>query len=216
MELATIEMNKGKAREAFLDYRRAVLEGGGAEDEQIMRGYRELAKGRRLINLRETLRAGGTTEISVPPRWRPGGPPRPVRVPALAVARADATYCWTFGVGSTGSVELRGKRELHIRNRRDRLILPVGTFDDGPELYPEWIPRLHAMVPVIPPALRPARRLGLYHLLWEAEWRVDTSPPPGDPALLKHVGGDLYAVLAIWDLTPLEQAVLAGRTPTEV
>lgn len=32
-----------------------------------------------------------------------------------------------------------------------------------------------------------------------------------DPALLKHIGGDLYAVLATWDLTELERSVLGGR-----
>jgi hypothetical protein len=34
--------------------------------------------------------------------------------------------------------------------------------------------------------------------------------PPTDPALLKHIAGDLYAVLAVWDLTELERAVIAG------
>jgi hypothetical protein len=29
--------------------------------------------------------------------------------------------------------------------------------------------------------------------------------------LLKHITGPLYAVLATWDLTPLEQAVLGQR-----
>lgn len=42
----------------------------------------------------------------------------------------------------------------------------------------------------------------------EAQWRP---VPPVDPFLLKHLGGTLYVVLAQWDLTPLEQAVLAGR-----
>src|SRR5438046_3023240 len=35
--------------------------------------------------------------------------------------------------------------------------------------------------------------------------------PPEDPALLKHIGGDLYAVVAVWNLTELERAVLSGR-----
>lgn len=34
---------------------------------------------------------------------------------------------------------------------------------------------------------------------------------PVDPALLKHIGGDLYAVVATWDLTDLERAVLDGH-----
>ena len=45
------------------------------------------------------------------------------------------------------------------------------------------------------------------HLLWEPRWERRPRPP-GDPALLKHLAGPLYAVLATWDLTPVEQAVL--------
>jgi len=33
--------------------------------------------------------------------------------------------------------------------------------------------------------------------------------PPRDPALIRHIRGDLWAVLAVWDLTELERAVLA-------
>lgn len=74
---------------------------------------------------------------------------------------------------------------------------------------------LRAMVPNVPPALRPKFSLSGYLTLFEVEeWK--TAPrPPGDPALLKHIGGDLYAILAVWDLTPLEQAVLHGRVPRD-
>lgn len=70
---------------------------------------------------------------------------------------------------------------------------------------------LAAIVPTIPPRLRPPHNLSGYHILWEAEWGQEDVLPPGDPALLRHLGGDLYAVLAVWDLTPLERSVLAGR-----
>ncbi len=63
------------------------------------------------------------------------------------------------------------------------------------------------MVPLIPPALRPSTDFRNFHILWEAEWQ---RVAPKDPALLKHVGGHLYAVLATWDLTELERAVLGG------
>ena len=63
-----------------------------------------------------------------------------------------------------------------------------------------------ARVPMIPPRLRADRALANYHILWEAEW----INPPRDPLLLRHLGKFFYAVLATWDLTPLEQAVLAG------
>ncbi|WP_417382176.1 hypothetical protein [Gimesia sp.] len=43
-----------------------------------------------------------------------------------------------------------------------------------------------------------------YALPWETEWETISV----DPMLLKHLGKSLYVVLAHWDLTPLEQAVL--------
>jgi hypothetical protein len=35
--------------------------------------------------------------------------------------------------------------------------------------------------------------------------------PDRDPYLLRHVGGALYAVLAAWDLTDLERAIMSAR-----
>jgi hypothetical protein len=207
MELATIEMERPKARQAFLDYRRAVRERHNAEDEAIMRGYRALAAGKQLIRLDETLVAGGTTEILAPVRR---GEKQNVTVPCLAVARATATNVWTWGVDENGACEMRSKRELADSNRRDRIRLRAGTFPTGtrdPEAW--WRPRLRAIVPNVPPALRPAHSLDGYHVLFEAEWAVDPLPPV-DPALLKHLAGDLWVVVATWDLTPLERAVLAG------
>jgi hypothetical protein len=74
------------------------------------------------------------------------------------------------------------------------------------------------MVPVVPPKHRPARGMGDRLVLWEVEnwtWR-STPRPPGDPALLRPIGGDLYAVEAVWDLTELEQLVLSQRRLPEV
>lgn len=64
------------------------------------------------------------------------------------------------------------------------------------------------MVPSVPVWLRPEGHLSEYHILWEAEWEV---APPVDPILLKYVSGPMYAVIAQWDLTPVERAVLEGR-----
>src|SRR5205085_1660042 len=62
------------------------------------------------------------------------------------------------------------------------------------------------LVPIVPPRLRPRFTLANYFVLWEVEqW---TPIPPRDPMLLKHLGGWLYAVLAVWDLTDLERVVL--------
>lgn len=214
MNLPTIEMEKGKAQEAFDQYRAAVKERHDAEDEQIMRAYRELAKGTALLRLTEALVAGGTTIRHIN-RWREGRRQRsPITLPRLAICRAHQDYAWTQGIGSDGSLTIIGKREVSPGNRRDRIVLPKDSFPGIETDKAGWdsdVGRFNAMVPKVPPALRPPHSLANYHVLWEADWRVAPGPPPGDPALLKHIGGDLYAVLATWDLTEVERAVLAGR-----
>lgn len=222
MDLATIEMDKGKAREAFLAYRREVWARHDAEDEAIMRGYRALSRGHQLIRLSEALGAGGVTTISVPTSRYDRETRRQVRgyvdqvVPVLAVSRADTRHVWTYGVLADGRVRMQSQREPHHSNKRDIYDFGPGTFepDDTREESRQWsLPRIRAIVPIVPPPLRPRDKLGNYHVLFEAEWGLDPAPPV-DPALLKHVGGDLYAVVAVWDLSPVERAVLALR-PSE-
>lgn len=196
MELAPIEMPRQEARQAFLEYRRAVRERHNAEDEMIMRGYRALSQGKQVINLLDVMKGAGADD-----KGRP----------KLAVARADLKRVglqrWPGG-GFTFDMpeKLQQSRSAH------RVSFPTGTLPRETLIGRRWdgstgtLTRLdaEAIVPSIPPQLRPATALSNYHILWEAEWRA----VPADPALLKHVGGWLYAVLAVWDLTPLEQAVL--------
>ena len=188
MELATIEMPKAEARKAFLEYRRAVRERHNAEDEMIMRGYRALSQGHQVINLLDVMKAGGEDDL---------GRPR------LAIARADekrvVMHRWADGRFQMGP-DVRGS----VRSPSRLFNFPVDTMPR--EINPrtrQW--QYAAIVPSVPPQYRPKADLSNYHILWEAEW---TRAAPRDPALLKHAGGWIYVVLAVWDLTPLEQAVL--------
>ncbi len=64
-------------------------------------------------------------------------------------------------------------------------------------------------MPIVPINLRPKRGLANYHILWEAEWH---NVVPVDPLLLRRLGkGDLWLVVAAWDLTEVEQAALTAR-----
>lgn len=213
MELSTIEMEKNEAKEAFQQYRAAVKERHNAEDEQIMRVYRELARGRQVIRLSEAVQNGGTTSL-----WGRDWQKRKVRydVPMIAVARANREFVWTPGIAPDGGFSMSSKRYPHHNNTFDWIRMAAGTFpaDEERSQFGSWSPSIRAIIPTIPPPLRPVAHLRNYHILWEAKWGIDP-PPPGDPALLKQISGDLFAVLAIWDLTEVEQAVLAGRTPSE-
>jgi hypothetical protein len=222
MELPTVEMDREQATKRFQAYRRALRDRHSAEDEAMARAYKALAAGETVVNLTEAIRGGGTVALEVTSREYVARVGRyvdetyEVEAPRISLARADTRWCWTFGIRSDGSVHLRTQHRPHQRNKRDLIDLPKGTFPSGERRIcrNEWnVPGLRAMVPSIPPELRPDGKLDRFHILWEAEWERDTAvpPPPVDPALLRHLGGDLYSVIAVWDLTEVEQLVLAGR-----
>jgi hypothetical protein len=221
MDLSTIEMDPAQARQALIEYRTALREGpkrklGEAEreymemDAAIKRGYRELSKGNRLLKLPETLRAGGTTDIEARvSEWRDGKNIQvweTFQVPRIAITRADASYCWTQGVHRDGHVSFHAN-QWHGWGGRKTDKLTVHAFGEDTQ-RPRQAGTFRAMVPTVPPPFRPPHSLAGYHLLWEADW---TAQAPVDPALLKHLGGDLYVVLAVWDLSELERAVLGER-----
>jgi hypothetical protein len=80
---------------------------------------------------------------------------------------------------------------------------PSGTLERE-----AWRSEATALVPIVPPNLNPRGALGNYHILWDAVW---VAAPPKDPMLLRHLAGSLYAIVAHWDLTALEMAVMRGR-----
>jgi hypothetical protein len=165
-----------------------------AEDDAIRAGYRAAARGLPVINLPAAVHAGGYFDNGLP---------------RIAIARATATECWVRASSATGGRLVfsttdwdRGRAQVG-RHRVEVTVTGPGTLRQR-----AW--NGHTIVPTIPPQFRPRRtRLHLFHILWEVEkW---TPVPPRDPALLRHLRGDLWTVHAVWDLTDLERAVLAGR-----
>lgn len=205
MNLTTITEPKEAAQAAFREYRAAFMAERNRIDGELMRGYKALMQGKQLIRLTETIRAGGVDDL---------GRPR------LAIARADEVVI-RFSRQRDGSVEF-GRDAGQFWGVRvtaaDRLFrLPAETLPatrEGDGLPWDRGERWVATLPIIPPRFRPPYKPENYHLLWEAEWhRPARTRAARDPALLKHIGGDLYAVLAVWDLTDLERAVLEMRQP---
>lgn len=123
--------------------------------------------------------------------------------PLLAICRAHEERCQLRMFHGGGAVYVGGTTRWVRANSRKQVFVPEGTFPRRDSTLDAT-----ALVPLIPPRFRPPSALAGYHLLWEAEW---LKAVPVDPMLLKHLGGAIYAVLAQWDLTPLERAVLAGR-----
>jgi hypothetical protein len=204
MDLATIEVTPEEAEAKFEEYSAAVKNRHDAEDEAIMRGYKALSRGTRLLSLKATMKAGGTETASFS-RWESqGSVTRDMLIPQLAVIRADAKEVFCDGILMDGGVRFTMDRWPHHNATRRMVRVPDGTF----EPVSQSRDTVKAMVPLIPPALRPRAALSNYHILFEAEWKP---VPPKDPALLRHIGGDLYSIVAVWDLTELERAVLSER-----
>ncbi len=192
-----VAMDQEAATKAFQEYRAAWLADRNRIDGELMRGYKALADGKTLISLREALVTGGVDEIGRP---------------HLAIARADETQI-AMDIERDGAVTYRPTLRTFTADRRFEF--PAGVFPGPPitssaDVWQQpWRGNWWARLPFIPPNYRPPQRLENYHLLWEAEWRRGTGPQRRDPMLLRRIGGDLFAVVAAWDLTELEKLVLA-------
>jgi hypothetical protein len=199
MHLDTIEIAPDEAKARLDEYAGMVASERTAEDGAIAAGYRAAARGLPVVRLSEVMAAGG---------WFENGLPR------LAIARADTTTVFVsvrhYGGDVAWDVEFRDDPWARLRAQHvgaHGVTVPMPRFEPM-----AGRPRFsgQTIVPIIPPRFRPRlRRMHGVHILWEVE-RWDPTPPT-DPALLRHIRGDLWAVLATWDLTPLERAVLSQR-----
>jgi len=181
------DVTKWEARRKFLEYRRAVRERHNEEDDLIMRGYRQLSLGRMVIDAHQAIREAGVDHRNYP---------------KLAICRADAKMCW-YERPSWAAPRFAMHANTSRHETRRYITLPIESL---PAL-PNNTYQIRAIVPTIPPALRPKGALSNYHILWEADWER----APVDPILLRHIGGPIYVVLAQWDLTELERSVLSAR-----
>lgn len=194
MDLVTLDIDVERAKAGVDEYRQALRIERNAEDEALIAAYRAAARGLPLISLSAAVAAGGFFE---------GGLPR------IAIARADATHCWVqwdwrdgLQLVYTDRAREWGRNAL-VGEHTVRVSATPPTHRSG---YGG-----QTVVPSVPPRHRPKRnRLHRYHVLWEVEAWDPT--PPRDPALLRHIRGDLWAVLACWDLTDIERHVLAQRS----
>jgi hypothetical protein len=189
MNVTTIEMSRFDARRKWEEYRRVVADRKTPEDEALRKAYRELALGKRVLSLHQVLSAAGRDD-----KFRP----------KLAVARCHWEHCFFLYDGMQPTFSYDRSSYYERGDWRRRIRLGVETF--GPPLQSDMRSRtcLKAVVPRVPPSLRPRAHLERYAVLWEAEWETVVR----DPILLKPLGHDLYLVCAQWDLTELERAIL--------
>jgi len=201
MDLAPLLISEEEAKERLAQYEAQIEAERTAEDEAIRMGYRAAARGMPVFSLQAAFEAAG--------QFPAQGTNSSTGLPRLAIVRADATECrvyadsgdWVFTdiLDSVNRGALVGKHSLRV---------PNGARDEqGRAAY---VRGAKTVVPIIPPKHRPRRhRIRGFHIVWEVE-KWDPTPPV-DPALVRHIRGDLWSVVATWDLTELERRVLFGR-----
>lgn len=200
MTIDTLVVPKKQATAKLDAYRRELKRRRKPIDDEISRlaqAYEVAAQGTPVIQLSQAIAAGGMFDNGLP---------------RIAIARSDKERV---------SCEVSYWRQGFVRFEWPQYQDPRRSWTtESLDVRTSW-PRIEnkdrnngqTIVPLVPPeALQEAKvgrtTLRRYMTLFEVEeW---TPVPPTDPALLQHIAGDLYAVLAVWNLTALEMAVIAG------
>lgn len=212
MQIAEITMSKHEAREKLIEYKRrrerVTNQEHAAEYDAIAKGLRQIQRGRKLIDLVDVF-----GQCPVDEKGRP----------KLAICRADMNQVEVSADDVTWDSEnrrlCRGVR-FHALKKAGRFVRAARgqtvqlSFSLGGRRFA--LEDGYALVPMVPIEHRPPRFDASKHfILWEVEqWadRVLGARADIDPYLLRHIGGTLYAVIAEWDLTPLERAVMNRRS----
>lgn len=152
-----------------------------ADDRAIAAVYKRIAQGKLVIRALASITAAGLGADGLP---------------KLAIMRADQRK-----VECRPSIEvIRFRCTGRSRARDCNFSVPMPGAN--------WnTPMRIADVPLIPVHLRPRKAIEKYHVLWEADW----NQYPTDPYLLRRFGEDAWLVVAAWDLTPVERAVMSTR-----
>jgi len=188
------------------DARKSLGDKFGEDDTLLLKCYREIVKGRRIIDVNAAFAQSGLNLAGFP---------------KLAIARANrrrvfwySQHEWGLHPGNiaNGSGEFNyAEGNFRRVDDRNRWRLPSDTFDSGAcKSGRKNGRRLCANVPYIPTHLRPPDALGNYFILFECNWYWTSDRPvvSPDPFLLKQIRGPLMSVHAEWDLSPLEQTIL--------
>lgn len=214
MNTPVIEMGEAEARELYKDYAEQIKERGEKAEQylkDLKQTYYHLSQGRKIIDIFEVFKNNSL---------RDNGDP------ILGIARADWKKVYfhkeRMGAGTFSDIESNWN---HSNN--PSVALPSTTFKDWalvplPDDADEWAKnnrdieraRLQVKVPLIPSHILPNGSLDNYYILFEVEegaWAEKPVPPVGaDPYLLKRINTNTFVILAEWDITPIEQAIMRG------
>jgi len=211
MQVEQLTVPLDKVKEEYRAFKELVQSRKNDYLKELHKIYGHMRHGKKVIDIVSAIKKGSVNEH---------GEPR------LAICKAHSSQVVfekdTKGAGAffhTFKQNPFGYGEEIVTAQNPIVKLPEATF-------PFWVDhegkvatysgaikdrRLCAPVPIIPASiLAPLKgKLSSFCILWEVErWKP---MPPRDPILLKKITNQFYVVLATWDLTELERAVIRGR-----
>lgn len=210
MEVEQLAIPKRKAEEEFQALSQAFKQNTKLRREEMRQDLKKvygfLRHGKKIIDIYESFKKAGLNE---------DGDPK------LAICRADGKQCnlvrhddgsAVFGVTQFNKWQAQYDNYQGAKTRGD-VWVPSSTFDFPLDHYKHVAKRYRqTIVPIIPAKILVNEvkvLLRNFHILWEVEeWKPI---PPKDPILLKKLTPNLYGILATWNLTKLERAVIRGR-----
>ena len=212
METDVLTVPREKAVKELADLKELFKTHGHLKDDKtyrdLQRAYGHMKHGGKIIDVHTAISKAGLNDKGNP---------------LVAVCRADAKICY-ITKDTNGSAIFSGinpgrwgqhtARKVHgeIRIKSDSF-----EWKNRSGTKAEYNSDIHGrvcktIVPLIPPAIlidKVRYALKNYYLLWEVEsWDL---VPPVDPMLLKRLNGTLFCVLATWDLTELERAIIKAN-----
>lgn len=208
MNVELLTESRKKVEQELESLREIFKQDGKKRKETLYRDlqkvYGHLQHGKKIIDLFEAMKKGGLNQ---------DGDPK------LAIARADLKqiYCHKNERGGCMFSQYESSWNRHKGTKiSGDLTIPGGTFTWIIDTSSGWRKikneRIKAPVPLIPCILllKEVRlKIQNYYILWELEkWEP---LPPRDPILLIPLTPNLYGVIATWNLTELERAIIRGR-----
>lgn len=198
MDIETFGASKEEANRLWKDYVEACKNNPKDKFLQDMKKvYNQLRQGRKVVDINTVFQRSGLTF---------NGEPRL----AIALATEKKVICIYQQDGTVKFLNTHAQSWDTSVHKKDVVI--KGIF---PEIPKEKVPQfrreltLETVVPKIPASIRPGGNLENYYVLWEVdEWKMI---PPRDPYLLRRINNNVFVVVAGWDLSELERAVMKGR-----
>lgn len=203
MNVEVLALPKEKATEEYEAWKQLLKQSRIEYAKDFLALYAHMKHGGKVIDVWEAMKTAGLNE---------DGDPR------LAIVRADSKRVrfekrqrWQDGTWvSDGGVFYRFANNVKRTWKNLRVDVEIPK-----EFFPEWRsdrPIIETVTPIIPARIMNCLRshnLENYHILWEVpKWEI---APPKDPILLKRITPNMFLVLATWNLTKLERAVIRGR-----